>query len=393
MKMKFLAAIFVLCLFFCSFAAGQGGADRVRFATFNTSLYRSESGGLIKDLQDESNEQAKKGAKILQLTRPDVLLLNEFDYDEDGQAAGLFFQNFLARSQGGSNPLVYEYAYFAPVNTGVDSGMDLDGDGKKSGTENDAYGYGKHPGQYGMLVLSRYPILQNELRTFQKFLWKDMPDHEWPVDPGTGEPYYSDEVKESFRLSSKSHWDVPVLVDGKIIHFLVSHPTPPVFDQEEDRNGCRNHDEIRMWADYVDAKKGGYLYDDQGMKGALPFGSRFVIAGDLNADPTDGDSRNSAATLLTRHPMINNDFVPKSQGGIETAKRDGGRNGEHKGDAACDTGDFNDESVGNLRIDYVLPSRNLEVIDSGVFWPASEEEGAELVDASDHRLVWIDIRK
>ena len=33
-----------------------------------------------------------------------------------------------------------------------------------------------------------------------------------------------------FRLSSKSHWDVPLSIGGRTVHFLVSHPTPPVFD-------------------------------------------------------------------------------------------------------------------------------------------------------------------
>ena len=58
---------------------------------------------------------------------------------------------------------------------------------------------------------------------------------------------------DAVRLSSKSHWDLPIDIDGRTVHFLVSHPTPPVFDGPEDRNGTRNHDEIRFWADYVHA--------------------------------------------------------------------------------------------------------------------------------------------
>ena len=42
-------------------------------------------------------------------------------------------------------------------------------------------------------------------------------------------------------------------------------------------------------------------------------------------------------------------------------------------------------------LDYVLPSRGLKVIGCGVFWPASDETGHELTDASDHHLVWVDI--
>ncbi len=72
-----------------------------------------------------------------------------------------------------------------------------------------------------------------------------------PTDPD-GTPWYTPGPElDSFRLSSKSHWDVPIEIGKKTVHFLVSHPTPPVFDGPEDRNGTRNHDEIRFWADYV----------------------------------------------------------------------------------------------------------------------------------------------
>ena len=47
---------------------------------------------------------------------------------------------------------------------------------------------------------------------------------------------------------------------AETVHFLVSHPTPPVFDGPEDRNGPRNYDEIRFWADYS-PRTGGYIYD------------------------------------------------------------------------------------------------------------------------------------
>ena len=44
-----------------------------------------------------------------------------------------------------------------------------------------------------------------------------------------------------------------------------------------------------------------------------------------------------------------------------------------------------------MRLDYLLPSRGLRVRDSGVFWPVSGSTGAELIDASDHHLVWLDL--
>jgi hypothetical protein len=82
--------------------------------------------------------------------------------------------------------------------------------------------------------------------------------------------------------------------------------------------------------------------------------------------------------------------VPTSRGAVEHAQRTGEGNVGQRGDPAHDTGNFG-ARLGNYRIDYVLPSRNLRATDSGVFWPASNEPGHELIEASDHRLVWIDI--
>jgi hypothetical protein len=104
-----------------------------------------------------------------------------------------------------------------------------------------------------MAVYSRYPIAYDDIRTLQLFLWKDMPGALLPDDPNTPTPsdWYAPDALEVFRLSSKSHWDIPMDIGNKKVHFLVSHPTPPVFDGPEDRNGKRNFDEIRFWAVYI----------------------------------------------------------------------------------------------------------------------------------------------
>ena len=325
-----------------------------------------------------------------------MLLLNEFDYDADGKAIKAFQKNLLGVSQNGQLSIEYPHVYFAPVNTGVPSGVDLNDDNKVEDTGQDAFGYGTFPGQYGMVVLSQYPILKNKVRTFQKFLWKAMPDNLLPVkvdsnNVATDEPFYSAEATKIFRLSSKSHWDVPIDVDGKTIHFLVAHPTPPVFDKAEDRNGRRNHDEIRMFTDYITPGKANYLYDDKGVKGGLPAGSRFVIAGDMNSDPHDGDSDLKAAEQMTKHPLINHQHTPQSEGGTFAAAKQGLKNLKHTGDPKFDTGDFNDKSVGNMRLDYCLPSKTLSIKKSGVFWPSEDDPNAALNKASDHHLVWVDV--
>ncbi|MGL5929673.1 MAG: endonuclease/exonuclease/phosphatase family protein, partial [Dermatophilaceae bacterium] len=312
-----------------------------------------------------------------------------------GVALDLFRDNYLERGQNGAAPVDYPYAYAAPSNTGVPSGLDLDNDGTVGGP-GDAFGFGFFPGQFGMAVFSKYPIDTERVRTFQKLLWADMPGARLPDDPGTPAPadWYSAEELEQFRLSSKSHWDVPVRVGSRTVHFLVSHPTPPVFDGPEDRNGTRNADEIRLWADYISGPRASrWITDDAGHRGGLRPGSLFVVAGDQNSDPADGDSVPGAIDQLLDQPRVT-DPAPESAGAVEASAVQGGVNAEHRSPAAQDTADFS-EPPGNIRVDYVLPSRGLRVKDSAVFWYPSSDPLSRLTTGtvpSDHRLVWVDVR-
>ncbi len=376
--------------------------NTIRFSQFNASLNRNAEGRLVSDLSNPDNAQAKAVAEIIQRNNPDVLLINEFDYDPE--AVRLFRQNYLGVSQNGASPVDYPYFYIAPSNTGIASGFDLNNDGTvvttpgAPGYGDDAFGFGNFSGQFGMLLLSKYPIDTANVRTFQNFLWQDMPESLLPTIIDTsGISWYSPEEQDALRLSSKSHWDVPVKVNGETIHVLVSHPTPPTFDGPEDRNGKRNHDEIRFWADYITPGKGDYIYDDGGKKGGITTGSRFVIMGDQNADPFDGDSFDNAIRQLLQNPNINTNFTPTSLGGLQQAVLQGGANANHKGNPSFDTADFADTVPGNLRVDYVLPSADLKITNSAVFWPLNTDPTFPLVGtfpfpSSDHRLVFADVQ-
>jgi hypothetical protein len=379
-------------------ASGVDERFTARFSTFNASLNRNTEGELVADLSTPDDVQAQTIAEIIQRVRPDILLINEFDFDASGTALQLFQDNYLSISQNGAEPISYGYRFTAPSNTGIPSGFDLDNSGSVGGP-NDAYGFGFFPGQFGMAVYSKYPIITERIRTFQLFRWKDMPGALLPDDPNTPEPadWYSPEELEVFRLSSKSHWDIPIDVNGKVIHALVSHPTPPVFDGPEDRNGRRNFDEIRFWADYIHPARDDYIYDDTGRYGGLPPGVPFVLMGDMNSDPFDGDSIEGAAQQLLEHPVINTKMTPSSPGAVEQSELQGGANDAHEGNPAYDTADFLDvPGPGNLRVDYVLPRRSLRISSSGVFWPLSSDPLFRLVGvfpfpSSDHKLVWVDV--
>lgn len=357
----------------------------VRFATFNAALSRPTPGALLRDLSAPDHAQIGNVAEIVQWVRPDVLLVTEFDHDHRGLGPRLFQDTYLAVGRGGAAGVDLPYLYTAPVNTGVPSGADLDGDGRvvtapgSAAYAGDAFGFGLFPGQYGMAVFSRYPLLTDRVRTFREFRWADLPGALLPVRPSTGEPFHSPEALAVLRLWSKSHWDVPVDVGGRRpVHLLASHPTPPAFDGPERRNVLRNHDEIRFWVDYL-SPGASHLYDDTGHRGGLAPGAPFVIAGDLNADPRAGDGHPEAISQLLDHPGVT-DPRPAGRGGL--------------GRAAVDP--TAPAATSHLRADYVLPSADLGVRGAGVFWPAPDDPLFRLTGdvpfpSSDHRLVWVDV--
>lgn len=364
----------------------------IKVATYNVSMEaenyvpRGTQGAseeiLVKELGSGTNQQIQNISRIIQTVRPDILLLNEFDYIKDPEkGVKAFIKNYLNVSQNGTDPIDYPYFYYSTVNTGQPSEFDLDNNGTASKTGNDAWGYGVYPGQYGMVLLSRFPIQTANVRTFQHFKWKDMPGG-LAIKKQDGSDWYSPEAWAQFPLSSKSHWDVPVSVGNKTIHILASHPTPPTFDGPEDRNGKRNHDEIRFWKDYIRADKSGYIYDDNRKKGGLAPSSSFVIVGDLNSSPVEGNSIREGIQSLLGDELLT-DTKPASFGGTDHS--------------ANNQNAANHTAFWRLRADYVLPSRlGFKVESSGVFWPSASDSLFDLVQkresSSDHRLVWVKLK-
>lgn len=368
----------------------------IRVATFNVSDMRRD------EINDPANPRLKKIAAIIQALRPNVILLNEVSYDTagspsfaEGDTLGVnaqrFVDGFLAVSQGPNLAPIRYRGYMLPTNTGVSSGADLNNDGKvvteyrlppasrdgRPAPEDlayagDCYGFGTFPGHYGMALLvdPRFKIREDQVRTFRLLPWDYVDGAMLPQKPD-GTPWYSPEQRKLLRLSSKSHWDVPIeLPGGSVVRFLCSHPTPPVFDGPEKRNARRNHDEIRFWSDYIDGHQ--YIVDDADKAGGLTRGAAFVILGDLNADPDEGESLdNPIGKFLLNHPRIAAGAAPTS-------------------DVVLDNLDPDDTSRFKLRVDYVLPSKDLAVRRCGV-WRPQEKDGGLAGYPSDHFPVWAEI--
>ena len=372
----------------------NNSTSSLRIATFNVSMEalnylpsalgkeQKPTGHELAVALVENHQQIKNIAEIIQRVNPDIILLNEFDgNDPEHQSLKRFLRDYLAKSQQGNTAVNYPYFYQGPSNTGVASGDDLNNDNKVGELPNDAYGYGLYSGHFAMALLSKYPIVEEKIRTFQLFKWRDMPNALIPVNPDSKIPWYNEQAWSNFRLSSKSHWDIPLNVNGNELHILASHPTPPVFDGPEDRNGKRNFDEIRFWTDYLTPSAASYIYDDNKHFGGLAQDKAFVILGDLNADAIEGSAIKSGIERLINHPRVI-DAKPSSEGG--KLQRNNNANAKYH------------TAFWGMRADYVLPAKTqFNVLGSGIFWPKDNEAEFRLIKdraaSSDHRLVWVDL--
>ena len=90
--MRLAGRLIAACILLCAPAtAGTLSLDKpegtIRVATFNASLARKGAGVLIDDIARRDG-QVMAVAEILQRVRPDILLINEIDYDPQQLALG-----------------------------------------------------------------------------------------------------------------------------------------------------------------------------------------------------------------------------------------------------------------------------------------------------------------
>ncbi|AYE84897.1 endonuclease/exonuclease/phosphatase family protein [Sulfitobacter sp. D7] len=318
---------------------GFAQAEPLRIATFNTELSRKGPGILLRDILRGDDPSIASVVQTIAAADPDIIALQGIDYDLERSALNALADALTAAGAP------YPHRFAAPPNAGRQSDVDLNGDGKLGGPR-DAQGYGRFFGQGAMALLSRHPILTEDLQDFSTLIWRDLPGSLYPMIDG--KPFAGAEAHATQRLSSNSHWALPVQLPDGPITLLTYHATPPVFDGPEDRNGRRNHDETAFWSHHL-----------AGVIGTPPQDA-FILLGDANLDPTRGEGRGDAIARLLAHPTLQDPLPGQS------------------------TVDWS--QTGPMRVDYILPSRDWQVLDAGLIWPEGE-------DASRHALVWVDLTR
>ncbi|MEM9348888.1 MAG: endonuclease/exonuclease/phosphatase family protein [Pseudomonadota bacterium] len=307
-------------------------ADTLRIATFNTELSRKGPGLLLRDIGKGAEDVEYVLARMADVDA-DVWVLQGIDYDMGGLALSA-----LAERAG------YSHSFAAAPNAGVDTGLDVDGDGRLGGPR-DAHGYGWFSGQGGIAVVSRYPVTLE--RDLSDLVWAEVPWAELPI--ADGRPFYPEEVSAALRLSSVGHWALTVDAPGGPFTLLTAYATTPVFDGPEDRNGLRNADELRLMEEMVGEA-----------------GPRFVVAANFNLDPEAGDGKREVIAGFL----------------ADTRLQD-----PHPGEP---TVDFGESSAGKLRVSYVLPSASFDIMDAGVAWQEPPDSRGD-VRFTRHHPVWVDL--
>ncbi|MGR3379153.1 endonuclease/exonuclease/phosphatase family protein [Salipiger abyssi] len=296
------------------------GAEPLRLATWHADLSRKGPGLLLRDLL---RGEADAVVAEIAAADADILLLTDIDYDYGGAALSALAERL---AQAGAD---YPHRFQQRPNTGMGTGLDLDGDGRLGGPR-DAQGYGLFSGQGGMALLSRHPVRLR--RDFSALLWRDLPGNlRAPEDP----------APEIQRLSSSAHWVLEIDTGSGRLTLLAWHATPPVFDGPEDRNGRRNADELTFWRHYLD---GGF--------GAPPV--QPVLIGNANLDPERGDGRHEAMRAMLADARLQDPL---------------------SGEATVVW-----EQTGPMRVSYILPAAGLRVTGAKVRPPIAGQR---------HRLVHV----
>ena len=120
------------------------------------------------------------------------------------------------------------------------------------------------------------------------------------------------------------------------------------------------------------------------MDGDLPFPppeSPFILLGQSNLDPRDGQGRRAAMQALLSHKALQ-DAEPRGTSG----RSDPGQTG----DPALDTALY--DGIGGLRVEVILPSASLNVSAAGMLSPPDGDQmAATLTTASRHWPIWVEI--
>ena len=324
-------------------ALAHGGGERdgmLRFATFNASVNRNADGQLLQELSNGDDPQLRNVAEIIQRVRPDVAAHQRVRL-RSGPARGTSVPAQLPRrcrttARGRSSTATASWLRRTRASP---SGKDFDNDGQAV-TQPGSGAYGNDRSASASSLASSAWSSSRVRASTTRTLGPSSASAGGTcpatccltIRPRRPRGWYSADELGIFRLSSKSHWDVPwrSTATGRAL----PREPPDAAGVRRPRGPQRQAQPRRdpLLGGLRDSRCGHYIYDDEGRRGGLRRGEQFVIAGDQNADPFDGDGVDHAIRQLLDNPRINASVTPTSPGGAEQSQLQGGANMTHRSD-------------------------------------------------------------
>ena len=299
--------------------------------------------------------------EIIQRVRPDILLLQEFDYDADGESLRAFRANYLARPQNGAAAHRLRATPSSPSRTpACPPGFDLDNDGKVGRRRRRAGLRRVSRASTRMALLSRFPDRRGAARarsanscgaTCRARCCRTIRDTGPRLVLARGAGGVAAVFEEPLGRAGDDR------ADSRCTCWPAIRRRPPSTARRI-AMACATTTRSASGATTSSARR-RYIRDDHGQ------------ARRIRRQAVRDHGRPELRSRGWRQPARRHRGAaraPARQCVVRAAERwraprpaavQGGANAAQRGDPRFDTADFNDRVAGNLRVDYLLPSKGL----------------------------------
>lgn len=339
-----------ICLFLFSCAHSKQNSDEFTLIHYNIKELTSAK------LKEQNTPQLNAVKKILKNYHPDILSINEMQYDLPGIPHGEFKsegQNLKKLAK--KIQLDFAYNVFDQANTGNDaipykSGeYPLDFSDTRMRKKADQNNFGIFPGQYSTGALSNLKII--EVKVYKKIIWKDF-NPKVNLDKfakANGKP-----LNPKIELFDKSFIHAVLETkDLKRLNLILLHTVPAYhFGNKRSPNYERNRDQLRFLEWYLSGDTDIQIANiKENGKEIIPLkkGARFVAVGDWNTDINN--KKNSGTLVLER-------IFTKTQPWIDIKKMNYSNEGYGYG-----------KETFKLMLDYIVTDKKTKIIDGKILQP------------------------
>ncbi|WP_313814843.1 endonuclease/exonuclease/phosphatase family protein [Glutamicibacter sp.] len=240
----------------------------LRVATISTNLTAPNSEELYGQLLGGGNIEATRVADAISAVNPDVVVITGMD--AEAKAVAAFQAEYLTSPEDQRSDISYPYSYLAVGSKGLQSGADLDDD-RVVGGPGDAWGQGAFAEQGSVVVLSKYPIQQDDVASVTELKWGEVKGGKLQ------EAQLGGALAASIPVMNNGLWDIPIEYRSERVHILAAQTEPA--NSSQDFSTLRQHDELKVVSDYISGAH--YLRTDQGAAAKGLKGKNFILAGAL----------------------------------------------------------------------------------------------------------------